>query len=229
MIDPRAKLGESVVPSPGCRILGPCEVGDGCLLGSHVVLGHPSKEALTETGFAHGKGMSLGSGSILRSGTVVYEDVEIGEGFSCGHHTVIREGARLGRHCVAGSHCVIEWSARLGHNVRMQSGVLVAETALIGDDVFIGPHVSMTSGRSMLSALVAGGHLTHEEFLEKEATYLEGPAIVIEDQVRIGANAVLLAGVKLGRGCVVAAGAVVSNDVPEGALVAGNPGRLLRK
>ena len=51
----------------------------------------------------------------------------------------------------------------------------------------------------------------------------------MEDDVRIGANAVILAGVRLGKGCVVAAGAVVSNDVPPGALVAGNPGRLLKR
>ena len=68
---------------------------------------------------------------------------------------------------------------------------------------------------------------------EADARRLEGanwtnPSVIVEDDVRIGANAVILAGVRLGKACVVAAGAVVSNNVPAGVMVVGNPARIVR-
>jgi acetyltransferase-like isoleucine patch superfamily enzyme len=228
-IDPTAIFEGELVLKDGGRILGPSVIGAGCILGDGVIIGHPSKRTLLEgRDFRTSSGAHLGQRSILRSGTVIYENVTIGDDFQCGHHTVVREGVVIGRNCGIGSHCVLEWRSQIGDNCRLQNNIIVAETAVIGANVFIGPNVSMTSGRYMLMGLVAGNKLTSADFQEREKQYLDRPTIVVEDDVRIGANAVILAGVRLGKGCVVAAGAVVTGDVPCDALVAGNPGRLLK-
>lgn len=229
-LDPRAQLGQGVVLGPGCQVLGPSVIGDGCVLGSGVVIGHPSKATLLAShDLRASTGARLGCRCIVRSGTVVYEGAEIGDDLQAGHNVVVRERARLGRNCALGSGTVIEWETQVGDNARLQSNVVAGETGRIGHNVFIGPMACLTTGRYMLSALVAGGKLTEAEFREAERRSFEAPPYVIEDDVRIGALAVVLAWVRLGRGCVVGAGAVVCNDVPPGGLVVGNPARLIKR
>lgn len=211
------------------HILGKSKVGDGTLLAWNVIIGHPAKEILlAERDFSVSKGSVIGESCILRSGTVVYENVVIGNNVQTAHHVVIREGVRIGDDCVFGNNTEVQIGAQLGRNVRIHTCAIISEGAQIGNDVFIGPGVVFTGGRFMTGALEASGRLKHEDATAMEGRYWEGPSVIVEDDVRIGANSVILTGVRLGKGCVVAAGAVVSNDVPPGALVVGNPARLLK-
>ncbi len=215
--------------SRGC-VIGPGRVGTGTLLADDVIVGHPSKSRLvTDRDFRVSNGAFVGENCILRSGSVVYEGAVLGDEVQTAHHVVIREGARIGDRCVLGNGTVVREYATLGRNVRAMESVVISEGAEVGCDVFIGPHVTFTAGRHMTGALEASGRMTHEEAADREGDAWAGPSVIVEDEVRIGANAVLLAGVQLGTGCVVAAGAVVSTDVPPGALAAGNPARLLRQ
>ena len=211
------------------RILGPSRIGTGTLLAWDVIVGHPSKATLlARRDFSASHGAVVGERCILRSGTVIYEDVVIGDDVQTAHHVVIREGARIGNGCVLGSGSVVREQAVLGPNIRLMEGVVISEGAELGCDIFIGPNVSFTGGRHMTAAFEAAGRMTRAEATSQEGRYWEGPSVIVEDDVRIGANAVILAGVRLGKACVVAAGAVVSTDVPPGALAAGNPARILR-
>lgn len=206
------------------------EIGEGTIMAADVILGHPAKAALLQArSFAITGRVTVGRRCILRSGTVIYEDVVLGDDVQTAHHVVIREGVRIGNGCVLGNGTVLREEAHLGSNVRLMEAVVVSEGAEIGDDVFIGPHVCFTAGRHMTGALEAAGRLTHTEAAEREGRYWNGASVVVENDVKIGANAVLLAGVRLGKGCTVAAGAVVSNDVPTGCLAAGNPARILKR
>ncbi|MCI0486188.1 MAG: N-acetyltransferase [Blastocatellia bacterium] len=211
-------------------IIGPSKVGDHAMLAQGVIVGHPSKDTLlNRRDFYTSRGAVVGQRCILRSGTIIYEDAVIGNDVQTAHNVVIREGATIGDGCVFGNGSVVREKATLGRNVRLMESVVISEGARLGNDIFIGPNVSFTAGRFMTGALEASGRLNHDEARELEGDYWEGPSVVVEDDVRIGANAVILAGVRLGKGCVIAAGAVVSMDVQPGALMAGNPARLLKR
>jgi acetyltransferase-like isoleucine patch superfamily enzyme len=211
------------------RLLGPSRVGPSTLLDQSVIIGYPGKATLLASrDFATSSGAVVGDRCILRAGTVIYEDVVIGDDVQTAHHVVIREGTRIGNGCVFGNSSVVREGARLGSNVRLMELVQVSENADIGDNVFIGPGVMMTAGRYMTGALEAVGRLSSDEARKMEGAFWEGPSVVIERDVRVGSNAILLAGVRLCVGCVVAAGAVVSTNVPPHAMVAGNPARLMK-
>jgi len=209
--------------------IGPCSVGPSSLVDESVVLGYPAKASVARHGdLRQSTGARVGESCILRSGTVLYEGVQVGDHVQTAHHVVIREHVQVGDGCVFGSSSVVREYARLGKNVRMMENVVVCEGAILEDDIFIGPGVVMTAGRHMTGALQAAGKMSQEQ-----ATVLEGwsddiPSVYVESGVRIGSNAVLLAGVRLGKECVVAAGAVVTFDVPAGTTVAGNPGRVMK-
>jgi acetyltransferase-like isoleucine patch superfamily enzyme len=217
------------VRAPDPVILGPSKIGAGTILGWDVIVGHPSKATLMQRrDFRDSTGAVVGERCILRSGTVIYEDVIIGSDVQTAHHVVIREGARIGDGCVFGSGTEVQVQARLGRNVRLQAGVMLSENAELGNDVFLGQGVIFTGGRYMTGALEASGKMSREEAVAQEGKNWVGPSVVVEDEVRIGANAVILTGVRLGKGCVVGAGSVVSTNVPAGALVMGNPARLMK-
>ena len=159
---------------------------------------------------------------------MIYEGTQLDEKVQTAHHVVIRENVRIGSGCVMGCNSVVREGARLGRNVRLQEHVLVAEHALLEDDIFIGPGVVMTAGRYMTGALMASGKMSDEEATELEGWDPDLPSIHIESGARIGSNAVLLAGVRLGKDCIIAAGCVVSFNVPAGATAMGNPGRIVK-
>lgn len=210
--------------------IGDCQVGDHCLVDPTVILGYPGKDSLTrQRDLRHSIGASIGKNCILRSGTVVYEGAELADGVQSGHHVIFREYVKIGTGCVFGNATVVREHARLGSNVRLMENVVVSEGAWLEDDIFVGPGVVMTAGRAMTGALLASGQIDWQSAAELEGWREGEPSVRIQSRARVGSNAVLLAGISLGEDCVVAAGAVVSFDVPKGATVMGNPARLVKR
>ena len=156
------------MPEP--RIIGLSRIGADTLIDEGVVIGYPAKATLLDRrDFSDSRGAVVGQHCIFRSGTVIYEDVLIGNDVQTAHNVVIREGTRIGNGCVFGNGTVIREAAILGRNVRLMESVVISEAAQIGNDVFMGPNVSFTAGRYMTGALEAAGRLKHEE-----AALLEG-------------------------------------------------------
>jgi acetyltransferase-like isoleucine patch superfamily enzyme len=147
----------------------------------------------------------IGDDATIRSGSVVYADVTIGDGFTTGHNVLVREGTEIGDGVVVGTNAVLDGAATVGSNVSLQTGVYVPPETELGDSVFVGPNAV----------------LTNDAYPVRDDRPLEGP--VIEDHASIGANATVLPGVTVGREAFVAAGAVVTEDVPPRTLAVGTP------
>ena len=144
----------------------------------------------------------------------------IGEGSSVWHLAQVRDHARLGSNCIIGRGAYIGSGAILGNNCKVQNYALVYEPAVLGDGVFIGPAVVLTNDQFPRSVNPDG--------TLKSASDWESVGVTIGDGASIGARAVCIAPVKIGAWALVAAGAVVTKDVPNFALVAGVPAHRIR-
>lgn len=169
-----------------------------------VQIGFPSREHL---GKEEWPGAKIGDNCTIRSGTIIYSDVIIGDNCQTGHNTLIREHTVIGNHTAIGTAAVIDGNVTIGHDVSIQSQAYIPPATTIGNHVFIGPNVVITNDRYPPTGI--GG--------------MQGATI--EDYAAIGANSTLVPGVKIGRGAFVAAGSVVTKDVPPYTMAMGNPAR----
>lgn len=180
-------------------------VGKGSQIFEPVTLGFPSRDKMGQTGFT---GTLIGKNAVIRSGIIIYCDVTIGDHFQSGHNVMIREKTKIGNHVAIGTSAVIEGSTVIGDDVSLQSMVYIPTDTMIGNNVFIGPNTVLTNDRYPPTRI--GG--------------LKGPKI--RDGAAIGANATLLPGVCIGEGALVAAGAIVTRDVPAHMLAIGAPAKI---
>ena len=175
-------------------------------LGPFVLVGCPYQD-----GQAIIRETTIGAGALIRSHTVIYAGNRIGIRFQTGHGALIREANEIGDDVSIGSGSIVEHHVRIGSGVRLHSNVFVPEFSVLEDGCWLGPNVVLTNAKYPRSPGV------------KEQ--LTGPHI--ERGAKIGANATLLPGVRIGRNALVAAGAVVTRDVAPESVVAGNPARVI--
>ncbi|WP_175412789.1 acyltransferase [Streptomyces sp. TRM64462] len=147
----------------------------------------------------------------------VADTAEIGAGSSVWELAQIREGARLGEGCVVGRGAYVGTDVRIGNNVKLQNYALVYEPAELEDGVFIGPAVVLTNDHNPRSV--------DPEGKQKRGGDWEAVGVKIAEGASVGARSVCVAPVRIGRWAMVAAGAVVTKDVPDYALVMGVPAR----
>ena len=155
---------------------------------------------------------TIGERAVIRSHTVIYAGNVIGRNFQTGNKVNIRESNRIGDNVSIGTLSVVEHHVDIGNGVRIHTQVFIPEFSVLEDGCWIGPNVVLTNAKYPLSPGVKDS--------------LVGP--VIRRNAKIGANATLLPGVVIGEGALVGAGAVVVRDVPPGAVVVGNPARVIR-
>lgn len=150
----------------------------------------------------------------------VDERAAIGDGTSVWHYAQVRENATLGRDCVIGRGAYIGPGVILGDACKVQNYGLVYEPAVLGNGVFVGPGAVLTNDLYPRAA--------NADLSVKSASDWAPVGVTIRDGASIGARAVCVAPVTIGRWALVAAGSVVVADVPDYALVAGVPARRLR-
>ncbi len=148
----------------------------------------------------------------------VSPQAELGAGTRIWHQAQVREGARLGRDCIIGKGAYIDFDVKIGDKVKIQNYALIYHGATLEDGVFIGPRACLTNDR-LPRAITPDGRLKGDD------DWQVGP-ITIRYGASVGAGAILLPGVSIGRFAMVGAGAVVTHDVPDHALVVGHPARL---
>ncbi len=141
----------------------------------------------------------------------VAADANIGEGSYIWHQCQIMPGARIGTKCKLGKGVYIDFGVQVGDRVKIQNGISVYKGVTIEDDVLLGPHMAFTND------------LYPRAFNDS----YEIVPTVVHKGASVGANATIVCGVTLGNYCMVGAGAVVTTDVPDYALVVGNPSNIV--
>lgn len=141
----------------------------------------------------------------------------VGAGTAIWGLACIREDAVIGRDCIIGRGAYIENGVLLGDRVKVQTNALLFKPANIGDDVFIGPAAIFANDRYPRSS-------TPDGQLKRDGDWT-AEGVVVEQGASIGARSVILPGVRIGRFAIVAAGAIVTRDVPDFAVVVGGPAR----
>lgn len=140
----------------------------------------------------------------------VDEGATIGEGTKIWHFCHIQSGAKIGSKCIFGQNCNVANDVIIGNNVKVQNNVSIYTGTTIEDDAFLGPSCVLTNVSNPRSQVLR--HSLYEKTL-------------IRRGATIGANATIVCGITLGRYCFIAAGAVVTKDVPDYAFIVGVPGR----
>ncbi|MEZ2370720.1 MULTISPECIES: N-acetyltransferase [Arthrobacter] len=155
--------------------------------------------------------------AFIAPGADVSDAAVLGEGTKVWHLAQIREEATLGENCIVGRGAYVGTGVQIGDNTKIQNYALVYEPAKLGKGVFIGPAVVLTNDTYPRSVSPDGSL--------KSAHDWTPVGVTIEDGASIGARAVCVAPVTIGRWATVAAGAVVAKDVPAFALMVGVPAR----
>jgi len=197
-------------------VLGSSAIGVNSVIGRNVIVGYPVRKSLQAFPFSRqfsiaefdkiSRGAKIGRNCIIRSGTVIYEDVSIGDWVETGHNVLIREGSVIGDKTRIGSSTQLDGTVKIGRNVSVQSNVYLPHLTIIEDDVFLAPNVVFTNDPYPPSQRRTG--------------------IVVEKGAIVGANACIVTRAKIGEGSVVSAGAVVTKDVPPYMVVIGTPARV---
>lgn len=198
------------------RIYGKSTVGINGVILENVILGYPDRQIL-ETIHSesiriedyHYQGSIVGENALIRSNTILYCNVRIGNNFQTGHNVLIRENTVIGDNVSIGTNSVIEGDSSIGNNVNIQSNVFIPINTVIEDFVFIGPNAVLTNDKYPPS---------------RKGVDLRGP--ILRKGVSVGANTVILPGVEIGEGSMISAGAVVTKDVLEWKLAIGCPAEV---
>lgn len=171
--------------------------GEDCVIDPGATVGYEYTAATNDA--------TIGDDATIRAGTIIYGDVAIGDGFTTGHHAIVREETVVGDDVLVGTKSVIDGRVEIGDAVSIQTDVYIPQNTVIGDRVFFGPCAVLTNDPYPLRTDVDNA----------------GPTIA--NDVTIGANATLLPDISVGEKAFVAAGAVVTDDVPANTLAVGAP------
>lgn len=162
-----------------------------------------------------GKEMSAARNYFVHESSYIDDGVTIGDGTKIWHFCHVQEGAEIGANCVLGQNVNISNHVKIGNGVKIQNNVSVYEGVELEDDVFCGPSCVFTNDLTPRAAYPKGRENYKKTLVKKGAS--------------IGANATIVCGHTVGRYAMVAAGAVVTQDVPDYCLVKGVPAKVCGK
>lgn len=182
---------------------GLLDIGEGTSVDEGALLGYISGR------LSDRRVLKIGAGSKIRYGSVVYEGSTIGPRLETGHGVVIREENQIGADLRIWNNSTIDYGCWIGNGVRIHTNCYIAQYTTLDDDVFMAPGVTVANDPCPVCALC-----------------MKGPTL--RRGVKVGVNVTLLPHIEIGELSVIAAGAVVTKDVPPRSLVVGNPGRVVK-
>jgi acetyltransferase-like isoleucine patch superfamily enzyme len=213
-----ATLGRNVYLGRGVTVYPSVSIGDDCIIMDGAVLGRPPIPNRTvtrsvRTEFAQ---LQVGNGCIVGCNVVLYGGSEIGQGTLIADLSSIREGCLVGEEAVVGRGVMILYNCKIGNRSRIQDQTHLVGNLVIEDDVFVGMGVTTVNDNEVYLTRFGG-----------RPPALDAP--VIRRLAVVGAGATILAGVEIGVGAMVAAGAVATSSVPAWTIFAGVPARFMRE
>ena len=210
----KAKVGNDVKIGYNVIIYPNVEIKDNVIIGDNVILGKIPERAKTSTlkkeelpPLIINERVTISSGSVICSGTSIGAETLIGDG------AFIREKCVIGSSCLIGRAVTIENDTKIGNFVKIQAHAYITAYMNIEDYVFIAPCAVTTNDNFM--------GRTEKRFALKKGAHIKKGA-------RIGANAILLPGITIGKEAFIAAGSIVTKDVPDYKLVKGIPARVMK-
>jgi len=181
-------------------------LGKNVIIEDYCIIGLPFKGTTNEK-------TVIGNDSIIRAGTYIYAGNKIGDRFQTGNKVNIRELNKIGDDVSIGTLSTLEHHIIISNGVRIHGQVFVPEHTILEEDCWLGPNVVLTNAR----------YPKHPRVKDE----LKG--VRIRKNAKVGANTTILPGVVVGKGSLVGAGSVVTRDVIDQVIVAGNPALILRK
>jgi acetyltransferase-like isoleucine patch superfamily enzyme len=206
------QIGEGVSFGANVIVHAGTVIGENCVIEDNAVLGKPPRLAKSSTAHGEVAALRLERGVTVCAGAIVLAGATLGEGSLVGDQSFVRERSSLGAGSTVGRGSVVDNDVSLGQRVRVQTNVYLTAFTTVEDDVFVGPGVVTTNDDTMAR---------HDR---SEA--LRGATL--RRACRIGGAAVLTPGIEIGEEAFVAAGAVVTHDVPPRVVVMGAPARVVR-
>jgi acetyltransferase-like isoleucine patch superfamily enzyme len=201
-------IGGHVVIHAGTTIGAGASIQDGAILGKPLALGTRSTARSSDL-----EPLRVGAGAKVCAGAVLLAGASVGEGAVIGDQAQVRERAMIGNQSVVGRGSAVDNDVTIGARVRIQTGCYITAFSVVEDDVFVAPGVFTTNDNTM------GRHGPDHE--------LRG--CTLRRACRVGGGALLLPGIEVGEEAFVAAGSVVTRDVPARATVMGSPARVIRE
>jgi len=192
-------IAESAIIHPNVELGNNVTIEDYCIIGAPF-RGYNSEKTI------------IGDDALIRSGTVIYAGNIIGSHFQTGNKTNIREFNRIGDNVSIGTLSVVEHHVKISDGVRIHSQAFIPEYTKLEKGCWVGPNVVLTNAR----------------FPKHSDVKSELKGATICSNAKIGANATLLPGINVAENSLIGAGSVVTKDVPEDVIVAGNPACVIR-
>jgi UDP-2-acetamido-3-amino-2,3-dideoxy-glucuronate N-acetyltransferase len=213
VLSPTASVGRDVVFGAHVVVHDGVVIGDGCTIQDGAVLGKPpSLSPRSNAVRGDLEPLVLDDGVVICAQAIVFAGSRIGAGSIIGDQAYVRERTTIGPDTVVGRGSAVDNDVVIGARVRIQTQVYLTAYSLVEDDVFVGP-CAMTTNDDKMGRLDRGAPL-HGATLRRAC--------------RVGGGAVLLPGVEIGEEAFVAAGSVVTSDVPARKVVMGVPARMVR-
>jgi acetyltransferase-like isoleucine patch superfamily enzyme len=207
------RIGEGVSFGAHVVVHDGTVVGDGCVIEDHAVLGKRPRLARGSSAKGEVGALEIGERVTVCAGAVVFAGATIAADAILGDQSFVRERSTVGEGSVIGRGSVVDNDVTVGARVKVQTNVYLTAFTTVEDDVFVGP----------------GATTTNDDTMARHGSDTPLRGATLRRACRVGGGTVLTPGVEIGEEAFVAAGAVVTRDVPPRAVVMGVPARAVRE
>ena len=204
-IHPDAKIGKNVQIGAGTIINEGVEISDNTIIGAYSIIGEYAAGYYKNPIDYQVKKTVIGKNSVIRSYSIVYEDVIIGDNFQSGHRITIREKTSIGNNCSVGTLCDLQGDLIMGDFVRLHSNVHIGQKSIIEDYVWIYPYVVLTNDPYPPMGVLKG--------------------VTVKRFAQIATSSVIMPGITIGENALIGASSMVNRDVEPEKVIVGVPGK----